>query len=106
MTTSLPAMGRVASISPRPLERPITSLWTAETAAVALSPLVMVGVPANNEFFSAQTITGLNGTLVACNFNATKDVGEPNHAGDPGGHSIWYQWESSQAGVANHQPGG
>ena len=28
---------------------------------------------------------------------ATKQTGEPNHAGDPGGHSVWYSWTPSKS---------
>ena len=28
---------------------------------------------------------------------ATKQTGEPNHAGDPGGHSAWYSWTPLKA---------
>jgi hypothetical protein len=34
------------------------------------------------------------------NVDATKETGEPNHAGNPGGHSIWYGWTApNQSGV-------
>jgi hypothetical protein len=57
------------------------------------------GVPPNNEFFSAQPISGLSGALKGTTFFATKDIGEPDHAGNPGGHSIWYEWTPPQSGV-------
>ena len=30
--------------------------------------------------------------------DATKEPGEPNHAGNPGGHSLWYSWTAPAAG--------
>lgn len=47
--------------------------------------------PANDHFASA-TALGASGALTATNVNATKQAGEPNHAGFAGGHSIWYRW--------------
>jgi hypothetical protein len=31
-------------------------------------------------------------------WNATKESGEPNHAGDPGGASVWYEWTAPRSG--------
>jgi hypothetical protein len=42
--------------------------------------------------------TDLSLAAPAPNDLATKEPGEPDHAGDPGGHSLWYSWTPSQAG--------
>jgi hypothetical protein len=34
------------------------------------------------------------------NWGATKEAGEPDHAGDPGGASVWYAWTPSVSGEA------
>lgn len=34
------------------------------------------------------------------NWNATKESGEPDHAGDPGGASVWYRWIAPRSGHA------
>jgi hypothetical protein len=34
------------------------------------------------------------------NWNATKESGEPDHAGDPGGASVWYRWTAPRSGHA------
>ena len=31
------------------------------------------------------------------NVNATKEAGEPNHAGVSGGHSVWYTWTPAKS---------
>jgi hypothetical protein len=55
--------------------------------------------PKNDDFGSAETIRSKipvfwpGSTLLA-----TKQVGEPNHAGDPGGHSVWYSWTAGGNG--------
>lgn len=57
--------------------------------------------PANDNFASAQTLTGTSGTVVGGNAFATKETGEPNHAaGNAGGRSVWYQWTAPITGLA------
>jgi subtilisin-like proprotein convertase family protein len=48
--------------------------------------------PLNDNFASAQTLLGSFTSVPGFSANATKEPGEPNHAGNPGGHSVWYQW--------------
>jgi hypothetical protein len=55
--------------------------------------------PANDNFANAWTLTGTsittNGNSGQVNAgipNATKEPGEPNHAGFPGGRSVWFNW--------------
>ena len=43
-------------------------------------------------FATAVTISGAAGSESDNNSFATKEPGEPNHAGNPGGHSLWYSW--------------
>ncbi len=50
--------------------------------------------PANDDFPGA-TLTGLPIATTGNTFNATKQAGEPDHAGDPGGHSVWWSWTAS-----------
>src|SRR4051794_13084368 len=55
--------------------------------------------PANDSFAAAQTLSGASGALTANNNGATKEAGEPDHAGDPGGHSLWYRWTAPATGA-------
>ena len=49
--------------------------------------------PANDAFAAAQVLTGpLPISVPGTNVNATKETGEPNHAGNTGGRSVWYRW--------------
>jgi hypothetical protein len=51
--------------------------------------------PPGNDFFSnARAIVGATGTVSGDNFLATKEPGEPDHAGNSGGRSIWYRWDA------------
>lgn len=38
------------------------------------------------------------------NWQATKELGEPAHAGDPGGASVWYSWTAPGSGTAAFYP--
>jgi hypothetical protein len=54
--------------------------------------------PVNNNFSNAQVISGSSGGVNGSNVNATKEIGEPNHAGNVGGKSIWYRWLAPASG--------
>src|SRR5262249_43336790 len=54
--------------------------------------------PANDNFESALVISGSSGSVVGTNKDATKEPGEPNHAGGAGGASVWYRWTASFSG--------
>ncbi len=51
-------------------------------------------------FTNRETIFSTNGTLLGDNSAATFEVGEPNHGGKPGGHSLWVSWVAPTNGVA------
>lgn len=48
------------------------------------------GVP--DDFASAQVIANRNGQVVLDNTEATKESGEPDHAGNAGGASLWFEY--------------
>src|SRR5207245_11264349 len=50
--------------------------------------------PTNDNFADAIELTGLAGTVGAVNGRATLEPGEPLHAGNEGGHSIWYKFRA------------
>ena len=54
--------------------------------------------PPNDHLRNAQTIAGASGTVQGNNEGATKESGEPNHAGDSGGSSVWYRWVAPSTG--------
>jgi hypothetical protein len=54
--------------------------------------------PANDRFGSAQVLTGSQGEIAGTNVGATKERGEPHHAGDAGGASVWYHWTAPKDG--------
>ena len=64
--------------------------------------------PANDNFGSAQAITGCSGTVGGSNIGATRQSGEPNHSPDDGGgsRSVWYSWTASTTGPATFTTAG
>src|SRR2546427_606877 len=62
--------------------------------------------PANDMFANAQAIGGSSGSATGSNVGATKEAGEPSHAGNPGGASVWYSWTAPSAGQPTIQTAG
>jgi hypothetical protein len=54
--------------------------------------------PANDDFDEAATLSGPPGSASAANLGATKETGEPNHAGEAGGASLWWKWTPATTG--------
>src|SRR5205814_1418049 len=46
-----------------------------------------------------RSISGMTGTIGGYNGGATKEPGEPNHAANVGGHSVWYCWTPPASGT-------
>ncbi len=70
------ATDAAGNIDPTPASRS----WTVVTA------------PANDAFAAAAAISGSSGRTTGTTVNATREPGEPAHAGNGGGHSVWYRW--------------
>lgn len=54
--------------------------------------------PPHNDFVNAVVLQTNSGTVTGNNINATREAGEPNHAGFEGDKSVWYSWTSSVNG--------
>jgi Ca2+-binding RTX toxin-like protein len=78
--------------------RRLLPLLTLSLVAM-LSPAAASAAPANDGFANAQVITGQIGEVTGSNVAATKELGEPDHADNPGGHSIWYSWTAPADGA-------
>jgi hypothetical protein len=59
---------------------------------VNIPPTNCLAAPANDLFQAAAVLTRSPVTTTEFNNCATKQTGEPNHAGNAGGHSIWFTW--------------
>lgn len=55
--------------------------------------------PANDAFVASQELSGISAAVDGTNLGATHESGEPAHAGNPGGASIWYRWTAPADGT-------
>ncbi|WP_347258173.1 S8 family serine peptidase [Methylocaldum sp.] len=54
--------------------------------------------PANDRFANRIALSGASGQTNGSNEFASKEAGEPNHAGNAGGKSVWWTWTSPGSG--------
>ncbi|MBI2926796.1 MAG: trypsin-like peptidase domain-containing protein [Verrucomicrobia bacterium] len=76
----------------------LTTGNTTREGDVVLNWNLGVGTGGNDAFANAQTISGGSGRVNGTNVAATKEAGEPVHAGDLGGASIWFRWTAPADG--------
>ncbi|MGH7970437.1 MAG: InlB B-repeat-containing protein, partial [Limisphaerales bacterium] len=101
-----PASGTASWNSPVLLQPGLNILSvTAVDEAGNVSPSVVIELnyfvssPGNDFFAQATPLTGASGSNSVYTFNATKEVMEPNHAGNYGGKSVWYSYQPPADGV-------
>jgi len=71
--------------------------YGGDTGYITLS-LQQFTPPPNDMFANRITITGTNATINGTSLGATKEPGEPDHAGDSGGASVWWSWVAPVGG--------
>lgn len=67
--------------------------------ATSAATFTVLPPPPNDNFAGAQGISGSSGSTAGINVAATEELNEPDHAGNAGGKSIWYQWTAPANGV-------
>ncbi len=90
--------GQITATVPAGATSGPVSVTTPGGVATSAGNFIVTGV--NDNFANAQGITGNNGSVNGSNLTATKEAGEPDHAGNAGGKSIWYAWTSPVTGLA------
>lgn len=60
--------------------------------------LAFTAAPLNDDFERRAPLSGALLTIHASNAGASKQPGEPNHGGNPGGSSVWYSWKAPVSG--------
>jgi hypothetical protein len=68
------------------------------TAGGGVFSLQVQGGPANDDFAAAQVLSAEPILAAGSTLFGSKQPGEPNHAGDPGGHSVWFNWTPTKSG--------
>ena len=71
----------------------------AAMAFVGLSVCPSQAQPANDMFANRIVITGTNTAVTGSNVGATRETGEPYHAGVTGGASVWWSWTAPSVGT-------
>jgi PASTA domain len=75
-------------------------LMLVVVAALAAPAAALAAPPANDNFAAAEELSGRVVSVEGLNKDATKEVDEQDHAGEPGGASIWYRWTAPADGRA------
>ena len=65
---------------------------------VSSANLVVVVPASNDNFANASSLSGASGTITGNSSGATREPGEPEIEGNPGGKSVWYEWTASSPG--------
>ena len=105
-TVIFPSGFSVVNVPIQPVDD--ADLESAETVQLTLAPGAgyLVGTPSvatvtitdndstsnNDPFAGAFVLTGESFSTTGANPTATKETGEPNHAGNAGGKSVWWSW--------------
>src|SRR5438045_1081690 len=59
---------------------------------------LFAAAPANDLFSDSIVLSGTDVTATGTNVGATKEAGEPSHAGSAGGASVWWSWTAPSFG--------
>lgn len=97
--TGLPDGNYIIEMEANPLGMILESNYGNNLTTVPVSVGNSSAPPLNNNFGSAQTLLGTSPSVAGANANATKESGEPDHAGNAGGKSIWYNWTAPSTKV-------
>jgi hypothetical protein len=65
---------------------------TANNGSLSVSAL-------NDMFANRKIIPGVSNVFLSSNLGATQEAGEPDHAGYPAGHSLWWTWTAPANGT-------
>lgn len=80
------------------INKTIAAFFTFAVMAF-LSLNIAAATPANDNFADAEQLTGIRVSVTRSNVEATKEAGEPNHAGNTGGKSVWFKWTAPMSRV-------
>jgi hypothetical protein len=65
-----------------------------------------VNPPPNDDFETPAVLSGVSGTTSETTTGASKQPNERAHAGDVGGHSVWYHWTAPASGPVDFNTAG
>src|SRR5437867_7002405 len=74
-------------------------LALAAFSLLVLAPCAIEAQPANDNFANAWLLSGTSVLTNGTSTGATKQTGEPNHAGLVDGRSVWFNWTAPTGDV-------
>jgi hypothetical protein len=81
-------------------EHTLFAVATDNSGASTISdPVPTTVAPANDDFVARSRITGPDAVVNADNTLASAEPGEPDHAGSPAAHSLWWTYTAPADGV-------
>ena len=74
--------------------------WALAASVVAFGAVAgpAAAAPSNDAFANARTLERASGEARAHSVGATEEPGEPDHAGNAGGRSVWFRWVAPRSG--------
>ncbi|HEY2952400.1 MAG TPA: immunoglobulin domain-containing protein, partial [Verrucomicrobiae bacterium] len=87
------------------------SVVVANSAGALESPPAVLNVlvtptPPGDNYSQSTPIFGATNFVVGTNLLATREFGEPLHAGKRGSNSVWYSWTAHSTGIATFRTAG
>lgn len=78
----------------------VTAAGATNTPVAIPVSLQIIAGPDNDPFAAPYILAGSSDTDNGTNIGATKETGEPDHHGNAGGASVWWNWTSPGTGTA------
>lgn len=72
--------------------------YSGASGSISLTVIPPVDPPSNDNFASRTNLVGAPAQISGTNAGASKESGEPSHAGYAGGRSVWYSWTAPSTG--------
>ena len=73
--------------------------YNGDSGSISLAIVSGVAAVSGDRFGQPQGLADLNTPLFSTNEGATREAGEPEHAGNPGGASVWFEWTAAGTGI-------
>ena len=84
----------------------VISNATGTATSTSATLAVVIPSPANDNIANATKVSGISVTVEGTNVNASREAAELDHAGRPGGRSVWWSWTAALSGKATIETAG
>jgi hypothetical protein len=90
---------RITATVPTTARTGLISVITPGGRGDSITAFTVGSIASNDSFATAQPLSGSMAIAAGSTTSATKEPGEPFHAFDVGGHSVWYRWAAPGNGT-------